>query len=295
MKKTVFLLFALALIPAATAAQSKRKPHGKAATKIAAKKTNDASAPAVVETAPAAAPTETPQKKNERAAAPAENAQVNQDQSQPQKKNQSRDASKANQQTTALPFVYEFAQPKFLVTRVLIEHDANGKGKITFEKQDLGEPLTDPLQISEKSLEKIKGLWNELNFLDSTENYQTPDKDFSHLGTMKLRLSQNEKTREAEFNWTANQAAKSLTDEYKKLTEQFVWIFEMNLARENFPLNSPKLVDNLESLMRRNLISDERQMLSYLREVADDERLPLIARNHTKKIVERIEKGKDDK
>lgn len=290
MKKIAFILFALALIPAASAAQTRRKPRGKAAAKTVAKKTSDTnSAPQIVETV--VAPTSAPAKKNERAAAPqTAESQIDETKNRaPQKKNQNRESGKTNQ-PIAMPFVYEFAQPKFQIARVKIEHDAKGTGKITFEKQDLGEPLTDPLQISEKSLEKIKGLWNELNFLDSTENYQTPDKDFSHLGVMKLRRTEAEKTREAEFNWTANAAAKNLTDEYKKLTEQFVWIFEMNLARENFPLNSPKLVDNLESLMRRNLISDNKQMLPYLRQVVDDERIPLIARNHTKKIVERIEK-----
>ncbi len=288
MKQAILFFVLLIFVSISATAQTKRKPR-----KIIDKKPVVGAAQTTKIEEPAPLVDDAPHKKNERAA-DSTVVQPNETVAAPVKKNQAREAA-AVDKTAAMPFAYEFAQPKFTIKRVIIEHDERGAGKISFLKQDLDEPLVDPLQISAKSLEKIKALWNELNFLDSTDDYQTPDKDFAHLGTMKLRRESTEKKREAVFNWTDNKAAKDLTDEYKKLTEQFVWIFEMNLARANFPLNSPKMIDNFESLMRRNLISDNEQMLPFLREIADDERLPLIARNHTKKIVERIEKSKEEK
>lgn len=282
MKKFGFILIALLFAFSLSAsAQTKRKPR----SKTTPPKTTP---PKVAEDKIETPAVETPPKKNERAdAVPSENTI-------PPKKNNSRETTKTNQPAPApMPFVYEFKQPQFQVTSVVIEHDANGKGKITFQKQDLNEPLTDPIEISAARLEKIKNLWNELNFLDSTENYQSPEHDYAHLGTMKLRRQEGERRREAEFNWTENKIARELTDEYKKLTEQFVWIFDMNLSRENQPLNSPQLVDRLESLLNRQMISDPKQMLPFLRQVSDDERLPLIARNHTSKLIQKIEKQKE--
>lgn len=293
MKQIILFLVLLTFVSISATAQTKRKPR-----KTVDKNPPVAAAQTTKIEESAQPTTAAPHKKNERAAESAVEspiAESTETVAAPVKKNQTREVSAAVDKTAALPFAYEFAQPKFTIKRVVIEHDEGGAGRISFLKQDLDEPLVDPLQVSAKSLEKIKALWNELNFLNATDDYQTPDKDFSHLGTMKLRRETAEKKREAVFNWTDNRAAKELTDEYKKLTEQFVWIFEMNLARENFPLNAPKMIDNLESLMRRNVISDSEQLLPFLREIGDDERLPLIARNHTKKIVERIEKSKEEK
>jgi hypothetical protein len=224
-----------------------------------------------------------PAKKNERAHVSAENELENQ--TNYQKKNGRRDIDKLSVAVAKpMPFAYEFSQPKFNISRVIIEHDANGKGQITFQKKELKESLTDPLQFSAAALERIKILWNALDFLNSTENYQA-EKQFPHLGTMKLRENNGERTREAEFNWTENKTANDLTNEYKKITEQSIWIFDMNLARENQPLSAPQLVGQLESMVNRNQISDAEQMLPFLREIVDDERLPLIARNRTSKII----------
>lgn len=290
MTKFSYLLLALAIatLSVTADAQAKRKPRPKVKPKTVQTQT----APEVKTETVTETVVPPPAKKNERA----ETAQSQTtDNTAPQKKNNVRGATAKTTVAVAMPFAYEFSQPQFVVNKVVIEHDANGTGKITFEKMNVGEPITDPVEIAPKALEKIKGLWNELNFLDSTEDYQSAKYKYPHLGVMKLRQQNGDKKREATFDWTENKAAKDLTDEYKKLTEQFIWLFDMNLARENQPLNAPRLVDALESLLRRNLISDPKQMLPYLREVADDERIPLVARNQAGRIAQRIEKQKEDK
>jgi uncharacterized protein (UPF0147 family) len=51
-------------------------------------------------------------------------------------------------------------------------------------------------------------------------------------------------------------------------------------------------MDALDSLIKRNEISDASQMLPFLKELSSDERLPLIARNHAARIIKTMEKQK---
>ena len=192
-------------------------------------------------------------------------------------------------------YFYEFAQPNFLVSKVFIEHDEKGKGKISFLKKGFEEFVSDPLQLSPASLEKFRSVWQSLNFLDSKEEYQSTERDYGHLGNMKFTMTKDGRTRTAKFNWTENLTAKILADEYRKISQQFVWQFDINVARENQPLESPTLMNSLDGLIRRDEISDPNQMIPMLKELSNDERLPLLARNHATKIIKQIEKKKEEK
>jgi hypothetical protein len=191
-------------------------------------------------------------------------------------------------------YFYEFSKLEFTVSKINIEHDENGTGKITFQKKDVAEPIIEPLQLSPATVERAKAIWRALNFLDATENYQTV-RDYSNLGAMKFTMKRDGRTREATFNWTDNKDAKSLADEYRKIGQQFVWVFDINVARENQPLDAPRLLDALDSLIKRKEISDAAQMIPLLKELSVDERLPLIARNRSTKLAEKIEKSEQKK
>ena len=242
--------------------------------------------PEAVETVEANAP----QKKNPRE----ESAEILTETKTPQKKNQ---AEKTNVNSSAkiepkYNYYYEFTQKEFIVRHIVIEHDENGKGKITFEKKDFDESITDPIQLSPASLEKIKALFQTLNFVESTEAYQSAERDYAHLGTMKIRRKMDGKERAVTFNWTENKDARALADEYRKIAQQYVWQFDMSVARENQPLEAPGLMDALDGYLRRNEISDPPQMVPLLKELSNDERIPLIARNRATKIIKQIEKPK---
>ena len=186
-------------------------------------------------------------------------------------------------------YIYEFDQPDFLVSHVKIEHDESGNGKISFMKRGLDEPASDPIMLTKVTMDKIKAALAELNFLDSTEVYQTA-RDYSHMGNTTLTYRKDGRERTVKYNWTDNKDAKVLMDEYRKISNQYVWQFDMSISRENQPLNAPGLMDELDSYFRRSEISDPTQMLPLLKELSNDERIPLIARNHATKLAERIEK-----
>ena len=188
---------------------------------------------------------------------------------------------------SAARFSYEFTQPQFYLRHILIEHDASGHGKVTFERLNEEVPIVENLEISPTALGRISALWQALRFLDSDTSYQS-EKQFPHLGTMKLTMTDGEKKRTAEFNWSNVKEAAELTREYRRIADQASFVFDISVARENQPLNAPKLMEGFESLLKRNALSDPHQLIPLLKEISSDERLPLIARNHALRLLAKI-------
>lgn len=203
----------------------------------------------------------------------------------------SENAAASNVQVPAIVFRYEFTQPEFINSRIIIEHGENGKGTLSFWRRSAGdEAITDPILITPEVMLKLKASYAALKFLDSAENYQG-EKDFSHLGVIALSMAGGGRSRTARFNWTNNKDAKALADEYRKIANQYIWLFDIGVARENQPLQSTSLMSSLESMVKRGEISDAVQLAAALRKLSDDERLPLIARNHATRIITLLEKG----
>ena len=197
--------------------------------------------------------------------------------------------SSTDTQAGAVRYSYEFTQPQFYIRRILIEHDENGRGQISFERKDEDAAIVDPIELSPAALARVKALWDTLRFLDSNTNYQT-ERQMSHLGTMRLGMKQGERERVAEFNWTNDPAANTLVNEYRRAADQAIFVFNINVARENQPLGAPKLMDELEKLYKRNSLSDPQQLVPLLLELTNDERIPLIARNHAGRLLKQIQK-----
>lgn len=194
----------------------------------------------------------------------------------------------ANEKSSAR-FSYEFTQPQFYVRHIVIEHDSSGRGKITFERLNEVTPIVEQLEISPAALGRIAALWQALRFLDSDTNYQS-EREFPHLGTMKIGMVEGERKRTAEFNWSNVKEAADLVNEYRRIADQATLVFDISVARANQPLNAPKLMDTLESLLKRNWLSDPRQLIPLLKEISTDEGLPLIARNHALRLLNKIDK-----
>ena len=186
-------------------------------------------------------------------------------------------------------YTYEFTQPKFTTNHIAIEHDQTGKGTVTFERLNEAVPVVEPLQLSPAALARISALWDALKFLDSDTDYQA-SQHFAHLGVMRIGMQRGERKRVAEFDWTHNNSAAELVSEYRRAADQVIFVFDILLARENQPLNAPKLMEVLESLIRRNGISDPQQLVPLLTDLSTDEHIPLIARNHALRIIKKIQK-----
>lgn len=189
----------------------------------------------------------------------------------------------------ATKYSYEFSQPNFVISHIVVTHDALGRGQISFERRSEPTPIVEPVELSAAALGRIFGLWTELRFLDSNENYQA-SKNFAHLGVYKIGMNDGKRERTAEFNWSDNKTAWSLANEYRRVADQAILIFNIKLAREMQPLNTPSLLTEMDMLLKRDGLSDPQQLVALLTELKTDEHIPLIARNHADRILKKIEK-----
>lgn len=185
-------------------------------------------------------------------------------------------------------YFFEFNRPGFIISRILIEHDSAGNGKISFLKKDLDELISDPIHLSPVTTKGIDETLAKMDFFRSTENYQY-EKDLSNMGNNVIRIIKDGRERTVKFNWTTHKEAKFLMDEYRRVGNEAVWEFELASARVNQPLDTPRLLDGLDSYIQRNEISDPPHIIPLLKDINNDERLPLIARNHAARLIGRIE------
>jgi hypothetical protein len=196
-----------------------------------------------------------------------------------------------SQKTSAVPgYFYEFVREGFTYSPIRIEHDDDGIGKISFQRNGSDELITDPIALSPVTMGKIRDTLTTLDFLNSFENYQY-ERDYSHLGNISISVRKGGKERTAKYNWTANKHAKELSDEYRRIANEYTWLFEFGVARENQPLRTPGMMGSLESFLQRNEISDPPHLVPYLTKLSTDERLPLMARNHAVKLIRKIGKA----
>ena len=189
----------------------------------------------------------------------------------------------------SVQYSYEFKQPVFYLKHIVIKHDQTGRGELSFEKLDGGDPIVEPVQLSSAALGRIVAIWGDLHFLESQASYQS-EKQFPHLGTMWLSMTKGAINRVAEFNWTNDKSMAALVQEYQHLSNQIVFIFDISVARQNQPLEAPKLMDSLDTMVTRKELSDAEQLVPLLQDLANDEHIPLMARNHATRIVKKIEK-----
>ena len=188
-----------------------------------------------------------------------------------------------------LNYSYEFSKPEFTVSKVTIKHGPDGHGTISFVRSD--SEVTEPIVVSIAALDRINSALGALDFARSSENYQY-EKDYSHLGTAVFGFWDGSNGRTVSINYTENPRMRAILDEYRKIGQQAVWVFDIKLARDNQPLEAPGLVDSLDSYLKRGEISDPSQLMPFLKELTLDERLPLIARNKVGRLIKRIEEMK---
>jgi hypothetical protein len=186
-------------------------------------------------------------------------------------------------------YVYEFRQPDFFVYFIHIEHDDTGRGLIRFERRSDTEQITDPIQLSPTALTRIRARLAALNFLDSQDSYQG-ERTYPSQGQTRITFRQDGRERTAEFNYSQNADAQGLAEEYRRAAEQALFVFQVTVALESQPLEIPKLLGGLESLIERNYLSDRTQLIPLVRTLSEDERVPLVGRNQAARILKKLEK-----
>lgn len=187
-------------------------------------------------------------------------------------------------------YQYTFENDRFTTPFLEVQLDGKGHGRFRFRKKDAEEISTD-ITVSNVLVQQIQGLFDALNFLDSKEDYQYR-KDFSHLGTVTLKLSRDGRQRSVRFNYSGNQAITQLSDIFRNIATQETRVMEIEATREMDPLSMPAQLRILESELKSKQIAEPERLRSLLEKLKGDESLPLIARNHAERLIKTIEKAK---
>ena len=108
--------------------------------------------------------------------------------------------------------------------------------------------------------------------------------------TLVARLGARERT--TRFNYTHNVEIKELADIFHALATQEIHLFDIENARQYQPLDLPKQLDVLESSLRLGRLAEPERVLAALEDIAGDNTGTLIARNHAKRMINEIKKGK---
>ena len=191
----------------------------------------------------------------------------------------------------AAGFGYRFENARFYVPLMEIDLAPDGVGELRFKRGTTDEIIDLKLRMLPETMSRIRGLYDGVSFLDSTEEYQGK-KDFSHLGWMTIRASDGRRERKARFNSTPNKQMKELADLFRNIATQQIHLFDLETAQQYQPLDVPRQLDAIEADLRLGNIAEPEQIMSALREIANGDTLPLIARNQANRMIVSIQKGK---
>jgi hypothetical protein len=191
----------------------------------------------------------------------------------------------------AMKFGYKFENPRFYIPLIEVDLDAKGEGEVRFKRGESDDVIDLKLKLLPETLARIQEIYANTRFLETEENYQDK-KDHSNIGWVTLTVSAGERQRSARFNYTPNLEIKEVAEIFRALANQQMDLFDIETALQYQPLDVPGKLEVLENDLRLERIAEPPQVLQALRDFAKNDSAPLIARNHAKRIIEAIEKGK---
>ena len=179
---------------------------------------------------------------------------------------------------------YEFEQPNFLVTRIVIVLDAEGRGTLEYVEKDIPEPTRAPVTLRPESLSRLRRLAEQVASLPPAP----PSERHANLGLSKLSLVVNGQPVTVAFTYTPSPAVRELGQVFRGLITQHQRISQIEVARRYQPLDMPKLLRDLEADLNAKRIAEPAALADLLASLANDLRLSLIARNHARRLSARI-------
>jgi len=105
-------------------------------------------------------------------------------------------------------------------------------------------------------------------------------------------MDDGHRKRTAEFNWSDNKPAWTLTNEYRRVSNQAILVFDLKLAREMQPLNAPGLMDEMEWDLTRGELSDPYQLGAAAKRPAHRRTHPAHRPQSCRSVVEEDLRGR---
>lgn len=179
---------------------------------------------------------------------------------------------------------YEFEQPNFLVTRIIVTLDAEGRGTLEYVEKEVPEPTRAPVTLRPESLARLRRLAEQAAALPPVP----PSEKHANLGLSKLLLVVHGRPVTVSFTYTSQPALLELGQFFRGLVTQHQRISQIEVARRYQPLDMPKLLRDLEADLNARRITEPAALAELLASLSNDLRLSLIARNHAKRLYARI-------
>jgi hypothetical protein len=188
-------------------------------------------------------------------------------------------------------FKYVFENPRFYIPWIQLDLSPEGTGSVQFKRGESDDTLERRVKLQPSTLSRIAELIARSGFLTTNEDYQNK-RDFGHLGWMTISVNQGGKQRTVRFNYTQNQDVGELADIFRAISNQAITLFDIDLAIQHQPLDLPRMLDSVENELHLERFAEPDQLIPMLRDIAQDDTLPLIARNQATRLVNNIQKGK---
>ena len=188
-------------------------------------------------------------------------------------------------------FKFKFENPRFFVRLIEIDIGQTGDGHLRLKRGEVDEIIDRKLSLLPSTMSVLNELVARSAFLSSSEEYQTK-KDFSHLGWITITARQGHQERTVRFNYTAQAQIAELAAIFRAIADQELDLLDVEIAVQNEPLDLPRVLDALENDLRESHLAEPQQLVKPLRAIAQEDSLPLIARNQAGRLVLAIEKGK---
>jgi len=193
--------------------------------------------------------------------------------------------------TGDVAFKYIFENPRFYIPWIQLDLSLEGVGSVRFRRGESDDTLDRKVKLQPSTLNRIAELIARSSFLTSEEDYQSK-RDFAHLGWMTISVNQGGKQRTVRFNYTQNLDMAELAEIFRAISNQAITLFDIDLSIQHQPLDLPRMLDSLENELHLERFAEPDQLIPTLRDIAQDDTLPLIARNHATRLITSIQKGK---
>jgi hypothetical protein len=189
----------------------------------------------------------------------------------------------------SVAYSYAFDKSNFLVSHIEIELDADGRGRMSYTEKDASEPTVVEIALRPESLARLKQMIEKVGWTTLVSDDATLAKH-ENLGLTKVKVADGDAQRTATFTYTPDVSLQQAANFFRGLVTQHQRQTLLETARRFQPLDTPKQLRDLESELKGNRIAEPLALLALLRKLSTDERIPLIARNHAKKLADQVEK-----
>jgi hypothetical protein len=171
-----------------------------------------------------------------------------------------------------------------------IQLDPDAKGEVKFKRRQ-AETVNMAIQLSPAGRQKFLALLAATNFLEHPETFESGRK-IADLGAKHLTIETPGGKREGTFNFSLRKDVTDLSNFFEGLINQETLGFDIVNAMQFERLSIPKRLEQVETELKSNRISDPERLVPMLEKIESDQQIMNYARSQAGKIKKEIQTAK---